>query len=41
MGATQLRSETIDNRAVVLPSSGVADHPGLRSFVRAALTYHI
>ena len=32
---------TIDNRAVVLPLEGVADHPGLRGFVRAALTYHL
>ena len=32
--------ETIDNRAVVLPSGDLAGHPGLRGFVRAALMYH-
>lgn len=32
---------TTDNRAVILPEHGVMDHPGLRGFVRAALTYHI
>lgn len=32
---------TIDNRAVVLPKENVATHPGLRGFIRAALTYHL
>jgi hypothetical protein len=31
---------TIDNRAVLLPET-VTDHPGLRSFVKVALTYHL
>lgn len=33
--------KTIDNRAVVLPSGDFADHPGVLSFVRSALTYHL
>jgi len=33
--------ETLDNRAVLLPKGTFWENPGLRSFVRAALTYHL
>ncbi len=33
--------KTIDNRAVLLPSGDLADHPGLLNFVRLAFTYHV
>lgn len=33
--------ETVGNREVVLPVGEVASNPGVRSFVRAALCYHL
>ncbi len=33
--------ETLGNRGVVVPVGDPADHPGLRGFIRSALTYFL